>query len=274
MKSARKYGAACIDYSNLFMAEARNREPASEQIKGHLRNLPLVYPLGKWIYRRFRGSDPTIQQQILKAVGSKPSVFFVQVGSNDGVQGDPIHDLIVERESWRGIFIEPIDFLFQRLRRNYGEAERFIFENVAIGTEKGSKKFYYVSEKARTELDLPYWHDQLGSFDKAHIIKALGEQMMPYIVEEEIECLPLQAVLDRNGVEAIDLIHIDTEGFDYKVLSQLDLRRYKPSVILFEHHLLPDDEFVKARKLLRGAGYRLLQYGNDILAIRKASWTG
>lgn len=256
------------------MAEVRNRQPASDRIKERLRNLPLVYGAGKWVYRRFRGADPTIQQHILKALGGKASVFFVQVGSNDGVQGDPIHDLIVERQSWRGIFIEPIDFLFQRLRKNYGEAERFVFENVAIGTEKGTKKFYYVSEKARTELDLPYWHDQLGSFDRAHITRALGEQMSPYIVEEEVECLPLQDVLDRNGVKEIDLIHIDTEGFDYKVLSQLDLKRYKPSVILFEHHLLPDDEFAKARKLLRSTGYRLLQYGNDMLAIKRALWIG
>lgn len=255
------------DYTDLFMADSKSRQPTSDRIKEQLRNLPL-YGLGKWIYRRFRKSDPTIQERILKAVGDKPRVFFVQVGSNDGLQGDPIHDLIVSRDSWTGIFIEPIDFLFQRLRKNYGEAERFIFENVAIGTEKGSKTFYYVSAKAKTELDLPYWHDQLGSFEKSHITKMLGEQMTPYIVEEDVECLPLQDVLDRNGVKAIDLVHIDTEGFDYKVLSQLDLTRYKPSVILFEHHLLPDEEFVAARKLLHGAGYRLVQYGNDILAIR------
>jgi len=97
--------------------------------------VPLVYGGAKWIYRRFRKTDPTIQERILKAVAGKPAVFFVQVGSNDGVQGDPIHDLIVSRESWRGIFIEPIDFLFQRLRKNYGEAERFVFENVAIALE-------------------------------------------------------------------------------------------------------------------------------------------
>jgi FkbM family methyltransferase len=269
MKSTRKLDAVGNDYSSLFMADATTRQPTSERIKQYLRHLPVVYPLGKSIYRRFRQSDPTIQERILKAVGGKPAVFFVQVGSNDGLQGDPIHDLIVNRKSWSGIFIEPIDFLFQRLRKNYGDAERFVFENVAIGTEKGSKKFYYVSEKARTELDLPYWHDQLGSFDKAHITRMLGEQMSPYIVEEDVECLPLQDVLDRNQVAAVDLLHIDTEGFDYKVLSQFDLKRYKPSVILFEHHLLPDDEFVKARKLLRSTGYRLLQYGNDILAVRR-----
>jgi FkbM family methyltransferase len=249
--------------------DIRNAQPASARIKESLRNVPVVYGAAKWIYRRFRKTDPTIQDRILKAVGGKSKVFFVQVGSNDGVQGDPIHDLVVSRENWSGIFIEPIDFLFQRLRRNYGEADRFVFENVAIGTEKGTKTFYYVSEKAKSELDLPYWHDQLGSFDKAHITRALGEQMNPYIVEEDVECLPLQEVFDRNRVESIDLIHIDTEGFDYKVLSQIDLRRYKPAVILFEHHLLSDEEFLQARELLRNHGYRQLQYGNDTLAIRK-----
>jgi FkbM family methyltransferase len=196
------------------------------------------------------------------------------VGSNDGVQGDPIHDLVIDCKNWRGIFIEPINFLFNRLRKNYGNSERFVFENVAIGITRETKKFYYVSEKAKGELELPYWHDQLGSFDKNHVIRLLGDQMLPYVIETEVECQPFQAILDRNRVDAIDLLHIDTEGFDYQVLSQVDFTRYKPSVILFEHHLLTDDEFFKARKLLRNNGYRLLQYGNDTLALRRSRWIG
>jgi FkbM family methyltransferase len=252
------------------MTHVTNRQETKDRIKEYLRSLPPVYGFAKSIYRLFRKSDLTIQEQIVKAIGSKPSVFFVQVGSNDGLQGDPIHDLIVNRKSWSGIFIEPVDFLFKRLRKNYGEAERFVFENVAISTEKGSRKFYYVSEKAKSELDLPYWHDQLGSFDKSHITRMLGEEINPYIVEGDVECLPLQEVLDRNRVKAIDLLHIDTEGFDYQVLSQVDIKRYKPLVILFEHHLLTDKEFIQARKLLRRNGYRMLHYGNDILAILRA----
>jgi FkbM family methyltransferase len=271
MMSATKYAADLRDCSDLFMTEARIRKSAGEQLKEHLRKLPL-YSAGKWIFRRFRKSDPTVQERILKAVGGKPTVFFVQVGSNDGVHGDPIHDLIVNRQSWSGIFVEPVNFLYQKLRKNYGDEERFTFENVAITTEKGRKKFYYVSEKAREELDLPYWHDQLGSFDKNHITSGLGEKITPYIVEEDIECVPLQEVLTRNQVNAIDLFHIDTEGFDYKVLSQLDFTRYKPSVILFEHHLLTDEEFDSARKLLRRSGYRLHHYDGDILALRRSFW--
>lgn len=247
----------------------RSRVKTNERMKDYLRTFPPVYGAAKWAYRLFRKSDPTMQELIVNALDGNPSVFFVQVGSNDGLQGDPIHDLIIERKNWAGIFIEPVDFLFRRLRSNYGEAERFRFENVAIGTERGLKKFYYVSEKARTELELPYWHDQLGSFDKNHITTSLGNEVTPYIIDADVECLPLQDVLDRNQVKAIDLLHIDTEGFDYQVLSQVDFHRYKPRVVLFEHHLLPDKEFSNAQKLLRGAGYRWFEFGQDILAIRK-----
>ena len=254
------------------MNQIRKRQRPSTSLKEHLRRFPAVFGALKWAYHLFRGPDLTIQQEIVKALGHKPEVFFVQVGSNDGVQGDPIHELVKERRSWRGMFIEPINFLFRRLRENYGDDERFLFENVAIGTRRETKKFYYVSEKAKRELDLPYWHDQLGSFDNSHITRALGEEISPYIVEEDIECLPLQDVLDRNRVQTIDLLHIDTEGFDYQVLSQVDLKRYRPTVILFEHNLLSDEEISKARKLLRNTGYRLLQYGNDILALKKSVW--
>lgn len=254
------------------MTDIRKRQETKDRIKDDLRNLPLVYGVAKRIYRLFRRSDPTVEEQIVKAIGGKSRVFFVQVGSNDGLQGDPIHDLIISRKNWSGIFIEPVDFLFHRLKKNYGDAERFVFENVAIGTEKGNRPFYYVSDKAKNDLELPYWHDQLGSFDKGHITRMLGDEISPYIIEGDVECLPLQEVLDRNRVEGIDLLHIDTEGFDYQVLSQLDIKRYKPSVILFEHHLLTDEDFVKARKLLHRTGYRLLHYGNDILAIRRALW--
>lgn len=252
------------------MTPIRNRQGKSAVVKEYLRNFPLVYGNLKRVYRLFRKSDPTLQQRILKAIGNKHDVFFVQVGSNDGVQGDPIHDLVTSRRSWRGIFIEPIHFLFRRLRQNYGDSERFVFENVAISTKRETKRFYYVSEKARSELNLPYWHDQLGSFDKNHITRMLGDEMSPYIVEENVECQPLQEVLDRNRVDAIDLLHIDTEGFDYQVLSQVDIKRYQPSVILFEHHLLTDEEFINSRKLLRTTGYRIHEYGNDTLAIKRS----
>ena len=64
--------------------------------------------------------------------GGKPC-FFVQVGANDGVFRDPLHEAIRANQSWRGIFIEPLKEPFDRLTVNYaGYGNRFTFENVAI----------------------------------------------------------------------------------------------------------------------------------------------
>lgn len=241
------------------------------KIKAWLSNYPVVYKIVIRVYRVFF-REPTIQERILSVLNRKPSIFFLQIGSNDGLQGDPLHELIVRDHKWKGIFIEPVGFIFRRLLKNYNHDSRFIYENVAIDNQAGTRTFYYLSPQAKQDLgdELPYWHDQLGSFTREHISRALGSKLEPYIVEEEIKCVPLQEVLDRNKVADIDLIHIDTEGHDYKILLQVDFSRYHPSVILFEHQLLSPEELKQGRAKLIGAGYELYEYGADTLALRRS----
>ena len=237
-----------------------------KSIKAFLRRFPLVYRI---VYKAYKFFFPgPIQKQIEKTLRKKSSVFFLQIGSNDGVQGDPIHNLITKNAKWAGIFVEPVEFVFQRLKQNYRNAERFTFENVAIAKETGVAKFYYVSERARAKLEdtLPHW-DQLGSFDRNHILKHLGGTLDAYIVEEKINCVPLQEILDRNGVTKIDLLHVDTEGSDYNVLSQVNFDKYKPLVVLYEHLHLSIDERTKAKSILKASGYKVVEYGGDTLAI-------
>ena len=210
-----------------------------------------------------------LQRQLVGALDHRPDVFFVQVGSNDGLQGDPLHDLIKANKLWCGVFIEPLKPIFERLIRNYDNANRFTFENVAIGIDRGFRDFFFVSDAARREVAgrLPDWYDQLGSFSREHIGKHLEGRLMPFMVSERVECVSLKEVLERNGVQRIDLMHIDTEGFDYKVLSQLDFQSYKPRAILYEVEHLSDDEKGMAAELLISHGYGLTLHGPDILAI-------
>jgi FkbM family methyltransferase len=235
-----------------------------------IKRIPPLYGALRRSYH-FVFSAPSLQARITRALKSRQPVFFVQVGANDGVKADPIHELIRQNEHWRGIFIEPIRSVFHRLRQTYGDSERFIFENVAIGAEKGTRSFYYLSEEAGRDasLSLPFYYDQLGSFDRNHIFKHFDRRVEPFIIEEQIECVTLQEVLDRNHVAALDLLHVDVEGFDYQVLSQLDLSRYQPAAILFEHKHLPAEDMSKANARLETSGYKLFRYDVDTLAIRR-----
>jgi FkbM family methyltransferase len=210
-------------------------------------------------------------EEIWNALEHAEDVFFVQVGSNDGVQGDPLHPLIRTRPGWRGLFIEPVPYLFERLRRNCGRLpsaqRRFSFENVAIAAEPGRRPFYYVSERARARVDeLPIWCEQLGSFNREHILSHLEGRLGPHIVEQDVECATLSEVLARNRVQRLDLLHIDTEGYDYEVLLQLDWQRWRPLVIVFEVIHLAEQDRDRAAALLRSQGYRLSILGYDVLA--------
>jgi hypothetical protein len=110
-----------------------------------------------------------MERHIQKALRGMKSVYVVQIGSNDGNAGDPIRSLVLQNPSWVALFVEPVPFLFERLRQNYSDSPRFRFENVAIGERPGVSAFYYVDGSAKEHVaGLPYWFDQLGSFDRDH----------------------------------------------------------------------------------------------------------
>ena len=241
-----------------------------ERIKQYLKGHPLIY--GALITVRAFVQSPDqdpLKTELKRLLGTRQAVFFIQIGSNDGLQGDPIHELIIKNKDWTGIFIEPVKCVFDRLRCNYENSTRFVFENVAIGTERETREFYYISDEAKKLFkgDLPFWYDQLGSFDKQHILKHLDGALEPYIVTERIECVLLDDILSRNSVGRIDLLHIDTEGFDYKVLCQIDFDNYAPSIILYENRHLSIDERQSAETLLIAHGYRLTRYDGDTMAV-------
>jgi FkbM family methyltransferase len=202
--------------------------------------------------------------------GGKPAVI-VQVGSNDGLQGDPITGLIRENPDWRVLFIEPLPHVFRRLKANYPELPNYSFENVAISSERGMRRMYYISDEIRkVRPDVPFWYDQLGSFDRNHVLKH-GHEFKPFITSEDVPCEPLADTLARNGITSIDLLHIDTEGYDFEVIKQLDLTQQAPSAILYEHKHLSNVDKIAVEGLLRHAGYRAQRIFADTLALKGAS---
>ena len=57
---------------------------------------------------------------------------IVQIGSNDGKTGDPLYPLLNSHPEWKALFVEPVPYLFKRLKNSYPDTTRFTFENAAI----------------------------------------------------------------------------------------------------------------------------------------------
>ena len=57
--------------------------------------------------------------RVLSDLSQQPEVRFVQIGSNDGKTGDPIYELVSKNQHWKGVLVEPVDFLHRKLKANY-----------------------------------------------------------------------------------------------------------------------------------------------------------
>jgi len=203
-----------------------------------------------------------------KVLGNK-KVQIVQIGSNDGRAGDPLYHLLHKNTAWHGLFVEPVSYIFKKLKKNYPDTARFRFENSAINNGE-ALEFHWVDPIAKEHLiDLPFYFDQLGSFDKSHIIKTLDGKLEPYIISEKVNGITLCGLLEKHQISIFDILHIDVEGYDWEVLQQLNQEKYQPTFILYEGVHLSKSDLRKSYDFLNDA-YHLFKHEGDILGVHKS----
>lgn len=240
-------------------------------IKQSIKSLPFIGDFITSVYHKLNPKPDFHYDSAslwLDLLFNEEPINVVQVGSNDGVTGDPLYKLITKHKKWTALFVEPVPLLVEKLKKNYNNDSRFIFENAAIN-DGSFQTFYSVSESVKDHInDLPSWYDQLGSFKKENITKHLNGILEPYIVESKIKGLTLGNLFEKHDVKTIDIMHIDTEGYDWQVLSQLDFNIYQPKVILFEHKHLSESEKEASIHYLKRNNYIIHVLGGDYLCLR------
>ncbi|MCX6157516.1 MAG: FkbM family methyltransferase [Ignavibacteriae bacterium] len=194
-------------------------------------------------------------------------LFYVQIGANDGVSFDPIFNFVMEnKEKIHGIVIEPsIDF-YNQLVENYKNLDNVKKLNIAIhNTEK--KMDLYRVDKNKIEK-LPDWTKGIGSFNKEH--HNLSNLSQEFIVKESVNCISFKELIEQNNIENIDLLQIDTEGYDAEIISNIDFNSIKPKLIHFEHGMregvMSRSTFDNVSAILHKNGYEIIIEPFDALA--------
>lgn len=182
-------------------------------------------------------------------------VFFIQVGANDGLSGDPIHGFIKEHE-WSGVCVEPQPEVFDALQRTYADNDRIRFAQVAISDDEGVKPMYLAAGGRST----------IGSLMRDRNILAKEANIQTV----DVDCVSFTRLCDEMQIDRVDLLQIDTEGADYAVLRSFDIERYRPAVINLELFCLPLDERLACFALLREHGYAYRYDGRDLLAVDRS----
>jgi FkbM family methyltransferase len=204
--------------------------------------------------------DLAVQHLMLKR---GESLTFIQVGANDGSFSDPLRKYVL-RHKWKGILVEPQPDVFDRLKKNYaGLEDRLIFENAAVSSQ-GTEMVIYRAPGATDD-----YAPSVASGNPKVVARQLGVNVQD-LAKITVPVVRLNDLVLRHKFQDVDLLQIDTEGFDWQVLQTLDLSKTQPRLIQLEHgHLSPDD-IDKTVKHLNAAGYHVYfgGYQGDTLAIR------
>lgn len=184
------------------------------------------------------------------------SIVFIQIGGCDGESFDPIYSYLKRyRNRVSGVIVEPVNEYCNELRSLYADQPGIKVYEGAIHNSKESMTFY------RPDLDLlenmQGFEKGIASFNKNHITKyGIKENE---IIEEKVKCITLSELIEQYSLTDVDILQIDTEGYDAQIILNIDFSSFKPAIIHFEHGLGDDimtpEELAEIIKLLSSNGY-------------------
>lgn len=224
--------------------------------------------LGQLRRRRFerRRAGPKLIKAFADAI---PHAFFVEVGANDGEQHDHLRPFILSRE-WRGIMVEPVPYVFERLRHNYAAVDGVILENAVVGVHDGTLPFYHLVDATDDERRrLPDWYDGIGSLSKEAVLRHAVHipDIADRLICRAVPSLTFESLCTKHAVEKVDLLVIDTEGYDWELIRHIDFSTHRPQVLVYEHyHLTPQDRLVCSTYLTE-LGFRIIEEGFDTFCL-------
>ena len=157
----------------------------------------------------------------------KERIVLVQVGANDGSDNffmeDPVRDLIKGNERIHGTLVEPQKIEFDKLKKNYdGYEHRVEFVNVAISSQNEPVKLYKNIHENGTS-----GHSSL-LLRQNETNTTFNEQSY-----EMVEGVTVSKLMSGRNNE-VDILVIDTEGYDMEIIKQFMNEEIYPRVMYFE----------------------------------------
>jgi FkbM family methyltransferase len=229
----------------------------------------------RFLYKPRMNSISDITSRFSKSRGK---VTVVQIGANDGINNDPIHKFI-KRDNWQGVLLEPQKYVFEKyLKPLYKKTKGITVLNAALDFKDGFKPIYKLS------VSNSRWATGLTTFNRKVLEEAVrsgyveeqarkeGIPLPPdkedYITVESIECICTETLLKRYGLDKIDWLQIDTEGFDYEIIKMFNIEITQPDVVSYENLHLSSSDKQECKNHLKNNGYICQDFGGNTLAMK------
>lgn len=228
----------------------------------------ILKPFGASIVRLPRA--PTVEDLIFQTFGNTQEVRFIQVGAHDGTHNDPI-SLFRHKPNWHGLLLEPNPRVYARLVKTLALSPQCQALNVAISEGGGTMPFYLVRNPESCRGG--HFSDQVSSFDRAHVEKMViwfgysKAEAGEWIEEVQVSTITFAELLDRMPNRQLDLLFIDAEGADFRLLKTFPFERLRPRMLVFEFAHLSPEEMEQILPFLSKNGYSFTAVGEDIVAV-------
>jgi len=174
--------------------------------------------------------DTIFLKKILKDVFKDNNIILCQIGANDGISADPIYDYIKENKNVEAHLVEPQKDSFSLLIKNYENIkldDRVFFYNNALTNVNEQIKLYKNTAKNGTD-----GHSSLliRDLDIVEGIEVAKYDKYNYELVQGITVSDLNKKINKK----IDVLIVDTEGYDVEIIKMYLNENIYPKIIYFE----------------------------------------
>ena len=210
----------------------------------------------------------------------KAQIVFLQIGATDGFIYDPLQKFI-KRDNWQGVMLEPQPFVYDNLlTKIHAKRPEIITINAALSHKDGIADLYTLS------ISKERWANGLSSFNKQVLIDGIKDGSIhkkarkeglrlpnPNNLDALIETVQIKTIspvtlLKKFDKKKINILSIDTEGFDYEIIKLLNIKDLLPEVIIYEEVNFDTTTKNECRAYLEALGYSILVKGKDVISLR------
>jgi FkbM family methyltransferase len=220
--------------------------------------LPKNYIRNKNYLSKF--SSLSLEKIISKLVEGKIISSLIQIGANDGVSHDHLHN-IIKKFKLESLLLEPIKKYFLLLEKNYSNYKNVKLENSALSTNSEILFLYKVNPKYFNKYGT--LSNGISSFYKEHLLKhGIKEK---HIIQENVNQISFEKLIKKYNISNFDLLLVDTEGYDCYIVNDFffKIKNIRP-IIIFEWSHIKNIELENTLKIIIKNNYSFFPIGDDI----------
>lgn len=146
---------------------------------------------------------------------------FLEIGAYDGITNSKTYQLA--NIGWQGVYVEPIEEYATICKKNHSKNNVQVI--CAAITNKDQKQTIYKGKLAST-----------FSEDNKKAIAALSSKKGGKFTftTEVVKTFSWDSFIQKFSIKVPEILVIDAEGYDYKIIKQIDFNQFKPAIIFAE----------------------------------------